>query len=257
MEKFNYTVEMMEFIKSGCKELNGKELADAFNREFGLNKSRNQIYSVVYHNGFERGENWKSGLRVVNREQLDFIKTELQVSRIVDLPEKFQARFGVKITYKQLLNLIARYGFKSEIAWNLKQSDKKFEPANKLPVGAMRLKNGYLQRKTAMPNVWEYESARVWRANGGVIPEGGKIYYKDGNRMNVDISNLLVMNKLEAAYFRRAYLKEVQEEFKDTFILMTKLNAKAHSLCEQRKNKSARHKANRAKLKAKRSRKNG
>ena len=66
-------------------------------------------------------------------------------------------------------------------------------PANRLPVGYIRLNSeGYLDIKTAPgPRKWVALHRWNWvQATGELPPRGMVLIFKDGNRMNCDISNL-------------------------------------------------------------------
>jgi hypothetical protein len=79
-------------------------------------------------------------------------------------------------------------------------SKKGHKPGNHKPVGSERLdKDGYLQRKTAEPNKWEHVHRVVWREHHGELPEGKFIRFLDGNKCNLDISNMVLVDRVSHA----------------------------------------------------------
>jgi len=57
-------------------------------------------------------------------------------------------------------------------------------------VGAERLKDRCVYVKVAEPDVWRRKHHLIWEEAHGPIPEGHRIYFKDGNKMNIVLSNL-------------------------------------------------------------------
>ena len=71
-------------------------------------------------------------------------------------------------------------------------------PKNHKPVGYERItRDGYIEVKTAEPNVFELKHRLVWIENNGEIPPGYNIQFKDGNRQNVSIENLYMISRSE------------------------------------------------------------
>lgn len=71
-------------------------------------------------------------------------------------------------------------------------------PKNHKPVGYERItRDGYIEVKTAEPNVFEPKHRLVWVEYNGEIPSGYNIQFKDGNRQNVSIENLYMISRSE------------------------------------------------------------
>ena len=62
-------------------------------------------------------------------------------------------------------------------------------------------KNGYrsFSKGSRATKKYEYEHRMVWKKFFGDIPKGFVIHHKDGNKLNNDISNLVLMNAKEHA----------------------------------------------------------
>lgn len=72
------------------------------------------------------------------------------------------------------------------------------------PVGTVNMTtDGYLKIKIADPNVWERVHLLVWREHHGPVPEGHIIVFLDGNKTNVDISNLACVNRSDIAQMNK------------------------------------------------------
>lgn len=70
-------------------------------------------------------------------------------------------------------------------------------PPNHKPVGSTRKesKDGYILEKVAEPNKWELKHRLVWKEHNGEIPKGYNVQFKDGNRLNCNISNLYLISR--------------------------------------------------------------
>ena len=68
-------------------------------------------------------------------------------------------------------------------------------PANWKPVGSERVNvDGYVEIKIREPNKWTLKHRHVWQQHYGDIPKGNMIVFKDGNRLNTDIDNLMMIS---------------------------------------------------------------
>lgn len=73
-------------------------------------------------------------------------------------------------------------------------------PPNHRPVGSERVtRDGYRERKTAEPNVWRLVHVLNWEAVNGQVPKGHALIFKNGDRTNADVSNLLLVTRAELA----------------------------------------------------------
>lgn len=69
-------------------------------------------------------------------------------------------------------------------------------PKNHKPVGYERInKDGYIEVKTAEPNVFVSKHRLLWIEHNGEIPSGYNIQFRDGNKLNVSIDNLVLVSK--------------------------------------------------------------
>lgn len=73
------------------------------------------------------------------------------------------------------------------------QFKKGHTPNNHKPVGYERkTRDGYIEVKVAEPNVFKGKNRIVWEQHYGPIPEGMHVSFKDGNKENFDIDNLML-----------------------------------------------------------------
>lgn len=87
------------------------------------------------------------------------------------------------------------------------QFKKGHKPQNHRPVGSERVNaDGYRERKVAEPNVWRAVHLLAWEAVNGPVPKGHVVIFKDSDRLNCDISNLLLVSRAELARMNQRHL---------------------------------------------------
>lgn len=116
-------------------------------------------------------------------------------------------RWGLHKTpaYRKAFNVAAARKNLGKTAWNKgikngRVTKTAFKagnaPHNLLPAGTRRIREGYWVEK--QPNgKWEQLARVIWRQHHGEIPKGKTISYKDGNKVNVDIDNLILSSSRE------------------------------------------------------------
>lgn len=74
-------------------------------------------------------------------------------------------------------------------------------PANYRPVGSERVNaDGYIEVKVADPNKWKLKHRVVWESVNGKIPKGSIIIFRDNDKSNTDIDNLLLIKRGHMQY---------------------------------------------------------
>lgn len=195
-----YPQGMYEFIRDNSWGVSSKEMAEMVNEKFGTDwtptgmkqfRQRHQIKSGVngwYQKGHEPGNKGKKLEEYVGEERAKDIKKR-----------------------------IAKTQFKKGEA-----------PMNELPIGAVVVNSqGYKIRKKQMTGTlwerWEFLHRAVWREHYGEIPEGMMIIFRDGNRLNCDISNLTMISKGESAVLNKLHLRSEDPDLTDAGIALVKL----------------------------------
>lgn len=99
-------------------------------------------------------------------------------------------------------------------------------PANYRPVGSERVNvDGYIEVKVADPNKWKLKHRVVWESANGEIPKGYIIIFRDNDKTNTDIDNLLLIKRRTHAVLNHIGLCEYSGEFKETAICIAELKA--------------------------------
>ena len=91
---------------------------------------------------------------------------------------------------------------------------KGHRPANEMPIGTIVVtSDGYKIRKKQMSGTqwerWELLHRAVWEEHNGPVPEGMVVVFRNGDRQNCDISNLMLAAKSEVPVMtRKGYWSE-------------------------------------------------
>lgn len=97
-------------------------------------------------------------------------------------------------------------------------------PKNHREIGSERInRDGYIEIKVAEPNKWKLKHRFVWESANGKIPSNCIIIFKDNDRLNTDIENLMMITKAENAVMNKSGLSKYKSEFKETAVLVSDL----------------------------------
>ena len=97
-------------------------------------------------------------------------------------------------------------------------------PKNHRPVGSERInRDGYVEIKIAEPNKWILKHRLVWQQAHGPIPKGQIIIFRDNDKTNVVLENLLLISQSENLIINRNDLSGTIDETKDTAVSLAKL----------------------------------
>lgn len=249
----DYTVEMEEWLINNydLHHKTAQEMTNEFNAVFGTNKTKSSI--------------WHKAYRLTNRRVSDEPKTRLEytpemierIKEIVPLwsykkcAEMMTEEFNYKFTSSMIEHKANRLGIKKpnngfnnldprlpSINWFMKGRPS----LNSKPVGTetvMKYKNGriFVAVKIGMPSKWEYKHRLVYKQHYGEIPEGYMVTFADGNYLNFDIDNLILVSKGE-----HAQLNRLGYRFNDADLTKTGLNiVKLNAIKNKRRRKNEKH----------------
>lgn len=97
-------------------------------------------------------------------------------------------------------------------------------PHNYRPVGSERInKDGYTEVKVKDPRTWKLKHRLIWEQHNGAIPKGYIAVFKDNNKQNLDINNLLLIKKSENLILNNTGLCQCNGETKEIAVNIAKL----------------------------------
>ena len=100
-------------------------------------------------------------------------------------------------------------------------------PINHREVGSNRVNvDGYHEIKVEEPNKWRLEHRVIYEQHYGEISKGMKIIFADGNKDNLDISNLIAVSYAEELHLNKDGLRFNDKDLTETGLNITKIKLK-------------------------------
>lgn len=201
--KNKYTKEQREFLIKNNHLKTSQELADMFNKRFGTNITKVNIKNFRGNNHLNSGltGQFKKGNIPHNKgkRQNDYMSIE-------SIEKTKATRFK-----------------KGNI------------PANHRDVGSERItKDGYIEIKIKEPNKWQLKHRYIYEKKYGKIPKGYNLIFLDGNRKNIDLSNLKLVSKSEDLIMNKNQLFTTDKNITNTGSLIAKVIDKGNKLKNER-----------------------
>lgn len=196
-----YTEEEHAFMAAFVPGHSHREIAAAFTEKFGWEISIIQVKSYIANHHFHTG---RTG---------HFQKGQAPPNKGKKMPAE---------TYEKVAATMFRKGH---------------IPKNHRPVGSERVNTyGYTEVKVAEPNKWQLKHRMVWEAANGKIPRGHIVIFRDNDKTNTDIDNLMLIKRETHATLNHLGLCEFTGEFKDTAVAIAELKNMTNQ-----KRRSAKH----------------
>ena len=242
MAVYRYPQEVHDFVKKWSPKLRDEDLAEACNRELGTHFTAQSMKAFRGNHGYRNGkkqwtkeEYWKYQKKYP-QGMYEFVRDNSWGVSSKEMAEMVNEKFGTNFTPTMMKQFRQRHGIKSGCTgWyqkghppgtkGKKQEDyiknpdalarakatrfkKGDRPGNELPVGAVVVNSaGYKIRKKQMEGSlwerWEFLHRAVWEENNGPIPEGMVVIFKDNDKLNCDIENLMLVTKGESCALTR------------------------------------------------------
>lgn len=237
MAIYRYPQEVHDFVKKWCPKLRDDDLAEACNKELGTQFTPKSIKAFRANHGYRNGkkqwtkeEYWKYQKRYP-KGMYEFVRDNSWGVSSSEMADMVNEKFGTSFTRTMMKQFRQRHGIKSGVTgWYQKgrppgtkgktieeickgdpeklarvratQFKKGDRPVNELPVGAIVVNSdGYKLRKKQMEGTlwerWEFLHRAVWEEHNGPIPEGMMVSFKDNNKLNCDIDNLMLLTRGE------------------------------------------------------------
>lgn len=157
--------------------------------------------------------------RLLTPEQHEFFVRHNAGMTQRGMAELMNKRFGLHLTEQQINTYRSNHHLssgltgcfpKGNIPWNKGKhyqaggrcAETQFKPGNMphnhRPVGSERIsKDGYIEVKVAEPKTWKGKHVVIWEQEHGPRPKGHKVIFADGNRLNFDPENLILVSSAE------------------------------------------------------------
>lgn len=259
MSRFVYTEEMIEYVKEIAPNRFNREIAELFNKKFGLNKTVSQINSMKSNHKITSGnvmQRKRPDLRLFSKEQERFVKENVKGNYNKELAEMVNERFETSFTVEQIKALKKRRNWSSDITgyfeknhetWNKGMKglqlggdagwfEKGQTPHNYRPVGSKRIckNDGYVIVKVQDDGTWDerwkHKHVVIWEKHNGKVPKNHVITFLDGDKTNTNIENLTIISRRTLSYLNKNDGLSNDPDENIVRIALAKLDAKSSRL---------------------------
>lgn len=180
----------------------------------------------------------RPGSRIFTDEQEAYLMEIIPGRFNKEVAAMFENKFDYPITTNQVSSFKARKKIVSGLRtnfqkggtpWNkgkampahpnsIKTQFKKGQPpVNHRPIGSERLtREGYIEIKIAEPSKWRLKHRYVYEQAYGKVPSGHVIIFKNKDRSDTRLENLLLISRGQLAILNKRNLLDVEEEFIET-----------------------------------------
>ena len=156
-----YEQEHIDFIKAH-QGASAREMAELFTKHFNISVSINQMKGLMYRNRISSGKTGR------------FEKGHIPNSK------------GQKMSKEQYEKCKSTMFKKGHI------------PKNHREIGSERItKDGYIEIKIKEPNLWVLKHRLIYEKYYGEIPAGYSVIFGDGDKLNCNIDNLILVSRSE------------------------------------------------------------
>lgn len=223
MSNVKYTQEQNEWLK----KQDGKsyiEIMKGFNERFNTSVSKDAIIGKVKRLSIRSIGNYRT---IFSKEQQEFVEQIIPGKLNSEVAEIMNEKFNLNITSEQIRCWKNNRGLKSGV-------DTRFSYGNNPKDGMYKIGDetetgGYIFVKTGTRE-WKLKHRLVWEKANGKVPKGHKIYFKNGDTTDCELSNLILLSPQEIGIVVGQGIAKQGVEYRETGFLMAKLSSKLKNL---------------------------
>ena len=184
-----------------------------------------------------------------SNKQIDFLKSIAHLPR-PEMARKFNERYNEQRTKESMQRFCSKHKLlgvkntgqlkKCHKTWNKgvtgymgsnKTSFKKGGvPHNTRPLWSERVcsKDGFIWIKVSEPNGFVLKHHWVWSQAGREIPKGTMLCFKDGDKTNCELDNLMIMTRAEMLRFNQSFVKKSTPQNRESLLLLAQIKDTLH-----------------------------
>lgn len=170
---------------------------------------------------------WGHSYKEITDEFNERFNTNIRVSQIGDYLQNHKIMTGRTGRFEKG-HIPANKGTHAG-GWKPTQFKKGHVPSNHQPVGTESVRRNYKKNqeyvyvKVAEPNKWKMKHIVTWEKHNGPIPKGKVIIFLDGNSLNTDIANLMLIDRAIHVIMNHMGLRQDNPEGTEAAIRVAKL----------------------------------
>ena len=258
MGAFQYTPEMEAFLYDHFALLSDKKMAEAFNERFGTELSWHQVRHFRRKHNID-GKHHQFHSEIFTDEIRKFMEENYIGTGYKEMALMIWHKFGKWYQPKQIRSYYKNHKLNSGLKGDLFQKGQKprngakkgqwfpgcekgwfkkgNKPVNHAPVGTERVRehSGYVWVKIAEPNRWRMKQLVVWEEAHGPIPKGMMIYFKDRDRTNCELDNLMLVERRLIGALNRSGLSQYGGELAEIAVDTARLQMAANDRKRKKK----------------------
>lgn len=254
-----YFDEHIEFLKSGYRRMNTRNLTKAFNERFGMDKHESAIKTIIYKKQIRCGRKGNDRLiedryTLLTKDQAEFVKDAYKKMPIHDVTSALNKHFGTEFGENQIEAYINNHGFESGRTGQFKKGGKPWNsgtkgqgltnansgsfkkgniPATIRPLYSERKnKDKLTEIKVPIPHPGKKTETQfmpkqrwIYEQHFGPIPDGYVVSFIDGNRENFSPDNMMLISRAELIKLNKNNYREMPDDLKPSVFALSKLQA--------------------------------
>ncbi len=253
MPKKLYFEEHIKFISDNVKGRTIDELVEVFNKEFDAAITKSQIKTLKQRHELKSGIGTSHKCKSIFADGIvEFIKNNHKGTGHKEMAEMIYSQFKILYSQEQIKSFYARYKLNSGLTGRYEkghvpankgkpgktigrmaktQFKKGHIPLNHKEIGSERINvDGYIEIKTAEPNKWKAKHVVVHEQYHGKVPENHCVIFGDGDKLNLNIENLLLVSRRQLLILNRRELIHNDLELTKSGIIITGIIMKCADL---------------------------
>ena len=254
-----YNARHLAFLRRAYQKMTVEDVTAAFNRKFGMASTVSAIRTVLSKNKIKCGRAY--GQRLINRqrvftpEQIQYVRDiapgrwKPEITRMVN--ERFGTDYGLHQIRALMTNRRITSGLKGQFQkggkpWNAGtkgqgltgRNQHSFKPGN-IPPNRNPLwherqgKDGFIEMKvpeqnpyTGFPTRYKAKHVWVWEQANGPVPDGHVVAFKDSDRTNICLENLMLIPRVALLELNHMKYRDAHLHIKPSIRALVRLKTK-------------------------------
>lgn len=247
MGKRLLTDEQDAYLRKIAPGRSNMECTVMINKQFGTSFTREQIHYYKQNHKISSGKKpWefsKQREHLLTEEQDRYLRENVKGKTVMELAEMINQEFGTKLTAAQIKTYKKNHGIVSGVNTRFKKGN---QPVNTQNVGTIKKRDDgywwckYYDDKVPSRKNWEQIHRHMWEEANGPVPDDCFVIFKDGNRDNLELSNLMLVTKQEALIMSSKQLFKNDKELTEVGANIAKMMAMANNRKKSKKKKRIR-----------------
>lgn len=214
-----YADEVHQYIADNVKGTRVNKLTDMVNEKYNVGFTNSKMRSYMKNHSLKNGLPTRTkgeGANIYPKEIRSFIYENYIGVGHKDMADLLNKTFNTNYTKEQIKGCYSRFKLDSGLTGQYLKGSIPFNkgkkkywvggeetqfkkgnmPINHREVGSERISvDGYTEIKVSEPNKWRMKHVVVWEEVNGKVKKGNCIIFGDGNKLNLDIDNLIKISR--------------------------------------------------------------